>query len=149
MKSRKIFYGILFGVFAITCGCEKEDQISFTRDDIIGNWLFEKKSVDTIYIDQGLSIDTTIIIGNQFFIINNSDTSLLKDLEGNQISANRIYFQTPDSIFYDACPIDFYCLISAIIPYKIVELNRNEMILRIEQKINSGKRIKELHYYKK
>jgi hypothetical protein len=140
---------MLFGIFSITCGCEKEDHDSYNRDDIIGNWLFEKKFVDTIYIDQGLSIDTTIIIGDQFFIINDSDTSLIKDLEGNQISANRIYFQTPDSILYDACPIDFYCIVNAIIPYKIVELNKNEMILRREQEIIGGKKIKELRYYKK
>lgn len=149
MKSLKIFCVMLVGMIAITCGCEKNEHISYTRYDIIGNWLFEKKYVDTIYIDQGLNIDTTIIIGNQFFIINNTDTSLIKDLEGNQITANRIYFQPPDLILYDACPIDFNCIVISTIPYKIVHLNRNEMILRTEKEINSGKKIEELHYYKK
>jgi hypothetical protein len=149
MKRSVIFSLILFGTIAITCSCEKEDHVRTTRDDIKGNWLFEKKHVDTIYIYQGLIIDTTVIIGNQFFIINNSDTSYIKDLEGNQISANIIYFKPPDSLFYNACPIDFMCITSAIIPYKIVELSKNEMILRTEQEINRGKTIKELHYYQK
>jgi hypothetical protein len=149
MKRRYLFFMTLFGIIAVIYSCKKDNSKIYTRADIIGNWLFEKKSVDTIYIDEAIKIDTTVIYEDRFFIINNSDTSYIKDLEGNQVSANIIYFQSPDSLFYDACPINVFCITSAIISFKIIELNSNIMILRTEQKISNNKKIKEIYYYEK
>jgi len=144
MKSKYLL--LVLVIIAVILCCEK-DEIS--REEIIGNWLFEKEEIDSINDNSRLVIDTTIIHGNQRYIINASDTLNITDLAGNSSIKFWMEFQPPETIVIYNCPIDFYCITNIPMRYRIVKITNDKMIWRRDLKyLNQEKVIYTLYFIK-
>ena len=107
MKNAKVYLIFILGFFLGILSCDKEKNDKITRSKIIGEWLFEKEIVDTSYQDNTKS-DTTIIHEDLKFIINNTDTLHIMYLNDSTISPHLLYYQPPDSLYWELCPIHVY-----------------------------------------
>lgn len=148
MKDPTLYLVFILGILPGILSCEKDSNDKITRDKIIGVWVFEKEIIDTSFDDNGKS-DTTIIHGDLNFIINNTDTLQIMNLNDSSISPHLLYYQPPDSLYWEICPIYLYCIYSEIIKYKIVELNQNSTMVLRRKWTYLNKDIVETLYFKK
>jgi hypothetical protein len=118
------YFFLISALCAIIVSCEK---VKITRGDIVGNWLFEKTHVDTVYYS-GLVSDTTINYGNERYLINNSDTLSIYDIQYNSINNFIIEYQSPNTLLFYPCPLTFFCFHNIPTTYKILKANDCEMI---------------------
>jgi len=148
MKNATVYLIFILVFFIGISSCDKENNDKITRSKIVGEWLFEKEIVDTSYQDNTKS-DTTIFHDDLKFIINNTDTLHIMHLNDNSISSHLLYYQPPDSLYWELCPIHVYCIYSEIIKYQILELNENStMVLRNERTIKNKEIVKTLYFKK-
>lgn len=101
--------------------CEKDD---FKREEIIGNWTLEKIQIDTISSGR-LTGDSVMVYGNITYRINETDTLKIQyDTEVMFL----MQFVPPDRIRYNSCPINFICIYSFPVEYRITRLSSSEMV---------------------
>lgn len=140
---------VLLGIVMITISCEKDKKNTYSRQELIGEWILEKERIDTTYENSSGS-DTTIYYNNQKWIIDESDTLYIKNLDGNIISLHYIHLVSPDTLCYDGCPIGVFCQFIATIYYKITELDKSTLVLHRELTISGGNiKVDYTRYYKK
>lgn len=121
----KFQYFILVSVLCtVIVSCEK---VQITREDIIGNWLLDKTHVDTVYYS-GLVSDTTINYGKERYLINNSDTLSIYDIQYHSINNFIIEYQSPNTLLFYPCPINLLCFHNIPTKYQILKATDSEMI---------------------
>jgi hypothetical protein len=130
-------------VLVIFQACEK-DQI--TRGEIIGSWILDTRHIDTLY-SNGKSIDTTIIEGNNEYIIGGSDTLTICILDYYSCNKYLMKYQSPNTLIYYSCPIDMACLVSIPMRYEISKVSKREMIWKREIKYINQTKLMETMYF--
>jgi hypothetical protein len=144
-NSKEIIITIFAAIIIIYC-CEKENGI--TRDELIGEWIFEKEVITDAWID-GYVKDTTVFYGDIILSINNTDTAYHKNLDGEVAFAIEISFIPPDSILIGNCPLNWGpCYDAGIEYFKIISLNSQSMVLRKEHEYRGVTTVCERYYSK-